>query len=314
MNTRYALCCAAILVIAGTADLVAAEQAGTFIAVEGKVEIGRGEDFAQARVGDAVNVGDEVRTGRPGRARIAFRDRSTLNVADESSVVIDEHVFDVAEGTFKSYLRLLEGKVRALVTEYYDDPTASYQIETATAVSGVRGTEFVVAFDPTEARTEVVGLTGRVAVRGLHMRDETGVFITSGKFTTVGQGAAPTAPRDVSPQQMRDFLRGLALTMTVPGSGAGEPAVAEPAGGGGGGGAPGAVPSGGGALPDDPVADGEDIPIEDRAPSAPSGDPIAGVPEGAPNAPRPGDSDDPRTPADVADQPIEELGEIGVQF
>jgi hypothetical protein len=313
MNTRYALCCAAILVIAGTADLVAAEQAGTFIAVEGKVEIGREQSFAQARVGDAVNVGDEVRTGRPGRARIAFRDRSTLNVADESRVVIDENVFDVAEGTFKSYLKLLEGKVRALVTEYYDDPTASYQIETATAVSGVRGTEFVVAYEPADTRTEVVGLTGKVAVRGLHMRDETGVFITSGKFTTVNQGAAPTPPRDVSPQQMRDFLRGLALTMTVPGGGSGEPPVVAP-GGGGGGDAPGAVPSGGGALPDDPVADGADIPVDDRAPAAAGGDPVAGVPTGAPNTPRPGDSDDPRTPSDVADQPIEELGEIGVQF
>lgn len=312
MNIRYVICCAVILVIAGYAAPVRAEQAGAFIIVDGSVEIGRAQRWVAAGVGDAVHVGDQVRTGKPGRARIAFRDRSTLNVADGSVVVIDEHVFDTDEGVFKSYLRLLQGKVRALVTEYYNDPAASYQIETATAVSGVRGTEFVVDYATGEARTQVIGLTGTVEVRGLHMRDEPGVFVTSGKYTRVAHGAAPTPVRDVGPQQMRDFLRGLQLTSAVPGVAPGHEPASAP--GGGTGGVPGASPAGGEALPNDPIASGEQIPAGTDAPAPPpASSPAGDLPTGAPNRGDPFGAD-PKTPGDVAGQPLDELGEIGVQF
>ena len=111
MNRRYALCLAAAFVIVAVGGPAAAEQAGTFVAVDGEVEIGRGGSFSPVAIGTPVHVGDEVRTGETGKARIAFRDRSTLNVGTSSRVVIDENVFDVDEGTFKSYLKLIEGKV-----------------------------------------------------------------------------------------------------------------------------------------------------------------------------------------------------------
>ena len=288
MRTRLVLVPIAALVawlVVGAGDARAADAAGAFVGVEGAVEVSRDGRTFVVKVGDPVHVGDEIHTGRPGQARVAFRDRSTINLGDDSTLVIDENVFSPDDGTFKSYMRLLKGRVRSLVTEYYGTDSASYEIETATAVSGVRGTEFVVSYDDVAARTDVIGLSGKIRVHGVDLRDQPGVLVSAGRFTRVARGSAPTLPQDVSPGQMRSFLDGLNLVT---------------------------APPGGMRLDNvDPVLSGKHVPrAEQPAPVPP-------VESGSPGqSPRTGDPavDDPKTPADVVDQPIEELGEIGVNF
>jgi hypothetical protein len=172
-----------------------AEDAGKVVSLEGTVEIGRAGAFARADIGSAVRSGDTVRTGNPGRARILFADDSVLNLADGTTLVIDESVFDPNKGSASTLMHLLGGKVRALVSDYYSGGRGTYQIETPTAVSGVRGTEFVMTYDAGRQMSEVLGLGGTVAVHGQIDRKNHGVLIKAGYITEIAKGKYPTPPR-----------------------------------------------------------------------------------------------------------------------
>jgi hypothetical protein len=320
-----------LVLFAGAAGLGAAKAhaqgagdvAGTVAAVEGTAEIARGATagtaFEPIVAGTEVRVGDRIRTGRPGRVRIAFVDDTTLNVADASDVVIDDHVFAPDQGSVSSAIRLLGGKIRALVSEYYVDPTASYEVETATAVSGVRGTDFIVVYDDDDELTQVVDITGRVAVRGADAPEGSGVLLTPGTMTTVARDGQPTEPRAVSAGELTEFLEGTELI----GGGEAESMVldspllddgalpAEDSAGGAGTAEPGAEPGA------EPAAEAVEPGAEPEAETEAGG---AGEPTEvfeSPNTEQPYIPGEGASPADVVEQPpdvIESVGEIDVEF
>jgi len=186
------------------------EEVGHVASVEGNAEIGRGGVFAAAATGDAVQLGDELRT-TDGQIRVVFRDDSVLNLGPRTRLLVDENVYQPEQGRFSSVVRLLGGKVRAAVGKVYREPGASYQIETPTAVAGVRGTTFVVSFDDDSEVTEVVGIRGRVEVRSLDERLGDAVFVTAEQGTTVAPGEAPTKPTVLDPGIYRDRTGGMEI-------------------------------------------------------------------------------------------------------
>jgi len=199
----------AVLAILLSAATVRAQEVGTIAALEGTGEIGRGSARLAATTGAAVHQGDELRTGSPGRMRIVFQDDSVLTVSDGSRLVVDEQVFRPSQGKSRSIFGLLQGKVSAVVSEYYQQPGSAYQIKTATAVAGVRGTEFVMVYDPRTQQTDVAGVHGYVEVRSLFERGGSGVMITAGELTTVARNAVPSAPQRLSNPMFRQYMEGV---------------------------------------------------------------------------------------------------------
>ncbi|MBI1817241.1 MAG: FecR domain-containing protein [Deltaproteobacteria bacterium] len=186
-----------------------AQEVGTVAEVEGTAEIGRGGRWSPASVGTAVQFKDALRTGHPGRVRVVFQDDTVLNIGDDSHLVLDEQVFDPAQGTYRSVIHMIKGRVRALVSEYYKQPHARYHIDTPTAVSGVRGTEFIVSYDAATEVTEVVGITGRVEVTSPLDPTHHGVFVTAQEITSVARGKFATPPTRLSDTIFRQYLKGL---------------------------------------------------------------------------------------------------------
>jgi len=198
-----------LMMLVSMRGVVLAQEVGTVAAVDGSAKIGRGEVWLNLTPGAAVHRGDEIRTGRPGRLRIVFQDDTVLTVSDDSRVVVNEQVFNPDRGKARSLLGLLQGKVSALVSEYYQRPGAVYEIKTATAVAGVRGTEFVVSYNPTDERTEVTGLSGSVEVISAFDRSGRGVFVTAQEVTTVTRGHLPSAPRRLSDTLFHEYIEGM---------------------------------------------------------------------------------------------------------
>ncbi|HYC53682.1 MAG TPA: FecR family protein [Candidatus Binatia bacterium] len=269
---------AAFVVLASTfgATSALAQDAGQVVSMEGTVEIGRDNVFTAATVGSPVRVGDTIRTGNPGRARILFQDDSVLNVGDGSVLSIDESVFNPDEGTISSMIRLFQGKVRALVSEYYGDSAASYRIATPTSVSGVRGTEFIVAHDVASQTSQVLGLGGRVAVHSVMDLVRRGVIIRPREITFIAKGQFPTPPRQI--EVTDDIYRSLVSGVEFPGSG---------------------VPEGN--ADKDPVVTGKEVPVDDQpgnvpVQSEPGNDhpPIADIPPQEPG----------KTGGDIVGEPI----------
>jgi hypothetical protein len=208
---RFALRHGAFLVLltAWAIRAAVAQEVGTIAALDGSAKIGRGDVWITATPGAAIQRGDELRTGEPGRMRIVFQDDTVLTISDDSRVVVDEQVFDPNQEKSRSVLGLLQGKVSALVSEYYKRPGAAYEIKTATAVAGVRGTEFVVTYDPRNDHTEVAGLSGTVEVFSAFDRSNRGVFITAQEATTITRGHFPTPPRRLPDALFRQYIEGM---------------------------------------------------------------------------------------------------------
>jgi hypothetical protein len=186
-----------------------AQEVGTVAALEGRAEIGRAGGWTAAVIGSAVNQGDQLRTGKPGRLRVVFQDDTVLTVTDDSRVVVDQQVFDPAQGKTRSVLELLGGKVSALVGEYYHRSGATYEIKTVTAVAGVRGTEFVVQYNAGDDVTEVVGLSGKVEVHSASEPRGRGVFVSPREQTRIVHGRLPTVPTRLSDKMFRQYIEGI---------------------------------------------------------------------------------------------------------
>jgi hypothetical protein len=210
--TRFGF--AALVFCLGLATAVAAQDAGTVASLHGTAEVGHNGSFAPAAVGTAVQVGDTLRTG-DGQMRVVFRDDSVVDLTEHSTLVIDKQVFDPAGGHYNSLVKLLAGRARALVNEVYGTtPGAAYEIETPTAVAGVRGTSFWILYDPARDATDVIGIQGRIQVRSLAERLNNTVYVTAAQGTTVVRGMSPTPPEPVSLDYLRyedDALQPLAL-------------------------------------------------------------------------------------------------------
>jgi hypothetical protein len=199
---------AALLLLAFPA---AAQEVGTVAELDGTVDIGRYGQWTSATIGAPIEQGDQLRTGKHGRLKVVFQDDSVLSVSEQSLVIVNEQVFDPATSKTRSYFDLVRGKLNSIVSDYYARPGASYEVKTATAVAGVRGTEFSVSYDPDDAVTEVLGFNGQVQVHSLLDPSGPGVIITANESTTVAKGHLPTTPRRFNDKFFRQQLEGFSF-------------------------------------------------------------------------------------------------------
>lgn len=203
-----------LVVVSWAARAWAQSEVGTVAAVQGTLQVQRAATWQNGSVGAPIFVGDRLRTGANDAAKIVFRDDSVLDVAPQSELTVDRQAFDADAHRFDTLLRVVKGKVRAWVSEYYRQPRARYEIETPTAIAGVRGTEFVILYDPNGEITEVVGLAETVDVSGKLGVLGAGVQVGPRLLTRVEKGRFPTTPRLLDDAQLRQYLSGVEIIGT----------------------------------------------------------------------------------------------------
>ena len=161
MTTRLLLI--AILCLGTTVR--ADEPVGHVAAIEGGAEALHSGTTAWAPLaaGDGILLGDRLRTLADGRMKLLLRDDSVLTLGASSELTIDEQV--VGTQAPASRFGLAVGTLRAVVTERYGTPGARFEVETPTAIAGVRGTGFIASYDAAKEQTVVVGLFDTTFVR-----------------------------------------------------------------------------------------------------------------------------------------------------
>ncbi len=190
-------------------------DAGTIVAVQGKAQLQRRGAWQEATIGLGMRVGDRIRTGATDRARVVFRDDSTLDVAPGTEFVLDDQIFDTAANKVQSSLRLFYGKLRASVSSVYRESRARYEIETPTAVAGVRGTEFIASFNPAEDVTEIFGISEEVQVVGkTSVMGGGAVRVGPQMLTRVKKGGLPSAPTRLTDEAAHVYYDGVTLVGT----------------------------------------------------------------------------------------------------
>jgi hypothetical protein len=175
------------------ADLHAAVIA-TLRGVIGQVDIlAQGQLPAKAaKDGDQISNGDLVRTKTGGTTEVVYQDGTVLRVAQRSRIDIGEHFSGNKPDS--SEVKLIRGKVRAIVDlkQIKTSGPKRFEIRTANAIAGVRGTDFIVTHE--RALTNVLVNTGEVYVYNI-FKDGQIVNLTPGTITTVYGRNRPTPPR-----------------------------------------------------------------------------------------------------------------------
>lgn len=132
------------LLLALLASNALATPVGTFIQVEGTVEVlGQGKPPAvPAKVRDGVAKGDLVRTKSQSRAQLRFVDESVLTLSPGSSLLIEDYLYDPQRGYRQAALNLFRGLAYTVVNRILQTEKPDFVVKTHTAVLGVRGTRF----------------------------------------------------------------------------------------------------------------------------------------------------------------------------
>lgn len=184
-------------------------ECGKFVVVKGNVLVDFAKDKRSDRavVGTEVCSGDAIRAGADSRAKIVMVDNNELNISPDTVLKIATYEYKPEENKKKVLLDVLKGKVRSTVKQKYDGQASTYQVKTKAAVAGVRGTDFVVAFDPKMGKLELVTFEGRVEVgqlgrNGIVVPD---VAVTAGNMTEVMMGQSAEAPKAMPASELKQM-------------------------------------------------------------------------------------------------------------
>lgn len=122
---------------------------GSVVDLTGTAVIKRGKANIAVVKGTPVEINDKVET-KNGVVNIKFKDDTSVKVTENSSLVIDDFVYDPKNAAGgKLSLKAAAGTVRYVSGNIAHNNPNSVKINTPTAAIAVRGTDFVMAVDET---------------------------------------------------------------------------------------------------------------------------------------------------------------------
>ena len=122
---------------------------GSVFELSGTAVIKRGKEIITVTKDALVKTNDKVET-KNGVVNIKFKDNTTVKVTENSSLIIDDFVYDPKNAAGgKLSLKAASGTVRYVSGNIAHNNPNSVKINTPTASIAVRGTDFVMAVDET---------------------------------------------------------------------------------------------------------------------------------------------------------------------
>jgi hypothetical protein len=148
-------------------------------------------------LGAQVVHNERIETDAKGSVQLLFIDRTTMNIGPNSSVVIDNYVFDPNRGTGSLTLTMSKGLLRFVGGSVTHDGSAT--IKTPTATMGIRGGTAQFSVGP--HGTQATFLGSNQPGGGIFIKDHHGGgtdLIRPGFTTTIGDGTS--SPFRIDPQ------------------------------------------------------------------------------------------------------------------
>lgn len=215
-----------LLVVAGFVFSTSAAVVGRLTQVEGGVEFLKDGKMpaVAAKLEDGVEVGDVIRTKSLSKAQVTFVDNTTITLAPESRIAIEEYLFDPAKKQRNAVLQLFWGTAMTAVSKLFSDNGHDFVVRTHTAIMGVRGTEVGIRLGPNDSTflnfegwtrvanifPELSGDLFRKAAKVAYAFPGSGfVDLKDMQGTVVGRGLPPTLPFKITDQDRQTFMRQL---------------------------------------------------------------------------------------------------------
>jgi hypothetical protein len=193
-----AIALAVVLIVSRPISLRAQIVAGTITALNGSSTITRATKKFAGTYGASVQVGDQLETSASGRLTITLTDKSQLELAESSTLLISEDVVNPNGTRARTSLALLGGLMRSLV-KVAAGTSPNFEVHTPNAVASARGTTYDTYYTDHENRlgfkgcrefTDVLDYDGVVGVQSVTNPTSPQVELHSGQKTTVPCGLA----------------------------------------------------------------------------------------------------------------------------
>jgi hypothetical protein len=203
----------AALIVAGGSALTRAQQVGTATAVNPTSESTKpGATTVSLTVGANIVHKERIHTTPSGSVQLLFLDKSTLSIAPNTNLLIDEYVYDPKTNTGHMLTNLAEGALRFVGGALSHQGEAS--ITTQDAAIGIRGGTVTVIQGPTG--TKIIDHFGIITIRngaGITTLSRPDFYVTVKNWNT-----PPSEPLRVSQEEIAILLK---LLTSKPGQNAG---------------------------------------------------------------------------------------------
>lgn len=157
---------------------VSAKEIGVVMLVRGAATNQKNE---QIKVASKVNEGDQIETSPGAYVKIVMNDRNIVILTEKSKLKFDEYIDDLENKKVK--ITLTKGSARHVVNETYNKAGQYYEVKTAVAVAGVRGTDFITEYNDESGDTILCALKGIVSFDLLNDAPENKpVLVAAGNF------------------------------------------------------------------------------------------------------------------------------------
>jgi hypothetical protein len=165
-----------------------------------------------------LESGDRIRTGFNSSAEILIDDGSILKLEDNAKMELTGLYVDSATKKVKTRLYLAIGRLFSNIAQMMNRESR-FDVQTPTAIVGIRGTEFVIELADAE-ETDVGVFEGSVYVNSVDDQGsiikEDEVLVTDGNQTTVQRRKRPLPPFALKERMLRhkkkvEFLRQRAI-------------------------------------------------------------------------------------------------------
>ena len=176
-------------------DAGGAEAIGTVDSVEGAVYATRADGTrVLLQAGDAIFQGDIIETGAEGRIALVFVDGTTLSMADDARMVLDELIYDASSGVGSMVLTAVTGLFALVSGDISAVNPGAAIINTPVATIGVRGTSVLFRIGPdgeltVTLREDTDGTVGEIEITGAF-----GAVVLNQIGEVLSQGAADREP------------------------------------------------------------------------------------------------------------------------
>ncbi len=189
-----------------TAFAAGSNPIGTVSAIEGRVLVLHSGEYKWEvlKLKDKAYLHDQVRTKQNSKVEILFDDDSLITLAANSSLEIEEHIYNPDKNFRKSAFKLFAGKLRGLLARAFSSEISNFRVNTPTAVIGVRGTEFVASVVSQEL-TEVYCLKNEVKIKNLDSRVPGEINLIAGFASRIKAGTPPARPTVIDPAMLQQL-------------------------------------------------------------------------------------------------------------
>lgn len=136
----------AILIILLSLSPTSWAVVGRVVEQTGPTEIVRNKKSTPSSVNTAVEMLDTIVTARA-KAKLEFVDKTTVNLTEQSKILIDDFVYDPKAGSGKLAMKMVQGTARYASGQIAKNSPQNVNITTPTATVAVRGTDFSMTVD-----------------------------------------------------------------------------------------------------------------------------------------------------------------------